>query len=104
MLPERFWKRFNKTICKLFRAGAGYFRTVRKCVKGGYSLSRKRVSPFATPERKDEGPSPSTPHIARLQLEELHALRNVSAVYIGFAMNLCDSLPIATAPYSVRRE
>ena len=76
MLPERFWKRFNKTICKLFRAGAGYFRTVRKCVKGGYSLSRKRVSHFATPERKDEGPSPSTPHIARLQLEELHALRN----------------------------
>ena len=96
MLPERFWKRFNKTICKLFRAGAGYFRTVRKCVKGGYSLSRKRVSPFATPERKeggggatppperkDEGPSPSTPHIARLQLEELHALRNVSAVYMA---------------------
>jgi hypothetical protein len=83
MLPERFWKRFNKIICKLFRAGAGYFRTVRKCVKGGYSLSRKRVSPFATPERKDEGPSPSTPHIARLQLEELHALRNVSAVYMA---------------------
>ena len=83
MLPERFWKRFNKTICKLFRAGAGYFRTVRKGVKGGYSLSRKRVSPFATPERKDEGPSPSTPHIARLQLEELHALRNVSAVYMA---------------------
>ena len=76
MLPERFWKRFNKTICKLFRAGAGYFRTVRKCVKGGYSLSRKRVSPFATPERKDEGPSPSTPHIASLQLEELQRLPN----------------------------
>ena len=76
MSRARFWKRFNKTICKLFRAGAGYFRTVRKCVKGGYSLSRKRVSPFATPERKDEGPSPSTPHIASLQLEELQRLPN----------------------------
>ena len=76
MSRARFWKRFNKTICKLFRAGAGYFRTVRKCVKGGYSLSRKRVSPFATPERKDEGPSPSTPHIGSLRLEELRSLRN----------------------------
>ena len=42
----------------------------------GYSLSRKRVSPFVTPERKDEGPSPSTPHIGSFGLEELHALRN----------------------------
>ena len=64
-------------------ARRGSSRTVRECVKGGYSLSRKRVSPFATPERKDEGPSPSTPLIARLQLEELHALRNVSAVYMA---------------------
>ena len=47
----------------------------------GYSLSKENT-PF-TPERKDEGPSPSTPHIARLQLEELHALRNVSAVYMA---------------------
>ncbi len=29
------------------------------------------------------GESPSTPDIARLQLEELHALRNVSAVYMA---------------------
>ena len=58
-------------------------RTVRECVKGGYSLSRKRVSPFTTPERKGEGPSPSTPHIASSQLEELHALRSVSAVYMA---------------------
>ncbi len=43
--------------------------TVRECVKGGYSLSRKRVSPFTTPERKDEGPFPSTPHIGSLRLE-----------------------------------
>ena len=30
MLPERFWKRFNKTICKLFRAGAGGFPAPRR--------------------------------------------------------------------------
>ena len=29
------------------------------------------------------GESPSTPDIAGLQLEELHALRNVSAVYMA---------------------
>ena len=29
------------------------------------------------------GESPSTPNIAGLQLEELHALRNVSAVYMA---------------------
>ena len=43
--------------------------------KGGYSLSRKRVSPFKSPERKVS--------IAGLGLEELHALRNVSAVYMA---------------------
>ena len=43
--------------------------------KGGYSLSQKRVSPFKSPERKV--------CIAGLGLEELHALRNVSAVYMA---------------------
>ena len=62
---------------------SGDSRTVRECAKGGYSLSRKRVSPFTTPERKDEGPSPSTPHIGSFNLEELHALRNVGAVYMA---------------------
>ncbi len=32
---------------------------------------------------KDEGPSPSTPHIGSFNLEELHALRNVGAVYMA---------------------
>ena len=57
---------------------SGDSRTVRECAKGGYSLSRKRVS-----ERKDEGPSPSTPHTGSFNLEELHALRNVGAVYMA---------------------
>ena len=44
-------------------------------VKGAI-LFRKREYPPYTPKRKDEGPSPSTPHIGSLGLEELHALRN----------------------------
>ena len=53
-------------------------------IKGGiFSFHRKRISPLLPPKRKDEGPSPSTPHIGSLDLEELHALRNVSAVYMA---------------------
>ena len=52
-------------------------------IKGGYSLSAEREYPPYTPKRKDEGPSPSTPHIGSLDLEELHALCNVSAVYMA---------------------
>ena len=47
---------------------SGDSRTVRECAKGG---------------RKDEGPSPSTPHIGSFNLEELHTLRNVGAVYMA---------------------
>ena len=43
------------------------------------------------------GESPSTPDIAGLQLEELHALRNVSAVYMASPWIFCVSLPAATA-------
>ena len=49
----------------------------------GAILSLEREYPPYTPKRKDEGPSPSTPHIGSLDLEELHALRNVSAVYMA---------------------
>ena len=52
--------------------------------KGGYSLSEEReYPPLHPPRERDEGPSPSTPHIGSLDLEELHALRNVSAVYMA---------------------
>ena len=57
-----------------------------RCVgalKGDILFLRKRISPFKSPKRKDEGPSPSTLHIGSLDLEELHALRNVSAVYMA---------------------
>ena len=42
----------------------------------GDILFLEREYPPYTPKRKDEGPSPSTPHIGSLGLEELHALRN----------------------------
>ena len=43
----------------------------------GYFLSKENT-PFGTP-RERRGENPSTP----LELEELHALRNVSAVYMA---------------------
>ena len=48
----------------------------------GAILSRERMAPFRSPKRT-QGEGPSTPNIAGLQLEELHALRNVSAVYMA---------------------
>ena len=42
----------------------------------GDILFLEREYPPYTPKRKDEGPSPSTPYIGSLGLEELHALRN----------------------------
>ena len=43
-------------------------------IKGGDSLSRKRIPPL-NPQEKG--------YIACLDLEELHTLRNVSAVYMA---------------------
>ena len=48
----------------------------------GAILSRERMAPFKSPKRT-RGEGPSTPNIAGLGLEELHALRNVSAVYMA---------------------
>ena len=48
----------------------------------GAILSRERMAPFKSPKRT-QGEDPSTPNIAGLGLEELHALRNVSAVYMA---------------------
>ena len=42
----------------------------------GDILFLEREYPPYTPKRKDEGPSPLTPHIGSFYLEELHALRN----------------------------
>ena len=48
----------------------------------GAILSRERMAPFKSPKRT-RGEDPSTPDIAGLRLEELHTLRNVSAVYMA---------------------
>ena len=53
----------------------------------GYSLSKENT-PFGTP-RERRGETPSTPDIAGLELEELHALRNVSAVYMASPPKAC---------------
>ena len=50
-------------------------------VKGGILFS-KRIPPLYPPE-KDEGASSSTPDIAGLMFEELHALRSAGAVYMA---------------------
>ena len=49
----------------------------------GDILFLEREYPPYTPKRKDEGSPPSTPDIGSLQLEELHALRSVGAVYMA---------------------
>ena len=56
---------------------------MRECVKGGYSLSQKENIPLLIPQEKGRGAFPLDPHIGSLDLEELHALRNVSAVYMA---------------------
>ena len=43
-------------------------------IKGDILFLEREYPPY-TPKRKDEGPSPSTPHIGSFYLEELHALR-----------------------------
>ena len=83
---------------------SGDSRTVRECAKGGYSLSRKRVSPL-TPERKDEGAfPPRPPHIGSFNLEELHALRNVGAVYMASHESLQFVTDLQPRLTIVRRE
>ena len=47
----------------------------------GYSLLEENT-PFKSP-REGRGAPPSTPHIGSFYLEELHTLRNVSAVYMA---------------------
>ena len=48
----------------------------------GAILSRERMAPFRSPKRT-QGALPLDPDIAGLQLEELHALRSVGAVYMA---------------------
>ena len=71
-------KYYNAARCAAGKGSASGAARIK-----GDILFRKREYPLWNPKRKDEGPSPSTPHIDSLDLEELHALRNVSAVYMA---------------------
>ena len=48
----------------------------------GDILPRERISPLGPPREREES-APRPPDIAGLQLEELHALRSVGAVYVA---------------------
>ena len=56
-------------------------RRAKKRVKGAI-LSRERMAPF-DPQENARGAPLAPPDIAGLGLEELHALRNVNAVYMA---------------------
>ena len=71
------------------KSAAGFSpHRVGDAVKGDILFLEREYPPY-TPKRKDEGPSPSTPHIGSFYLEELHALRNVSAVYMASPPKAC---------------
>ena len=57
-------------------------RRARRSTKGDILFPQKENIPPCTPKRT-RGENPSTPNIGSLDLEELHALRNVSAVYMA---------------------
>ena len=71
-------------------------RTRRGAAKGAI-LSRERMAPLNPQENARGGPL--DPDIAGLRLEELHTLRNVSAVYMASPWIFCESLRLAAAPY-----
>ena len=51
--------------------------------KGDILFPRKENIPLLNPQEKGRGEAPSTPDIAGLILERLHALRSVGAVYMA---------------------
>ena len=97
------------------RARRGNAARGRCCQSKGYSLSKENT-PFGTPrERRGEDPRPPTlpdwssksctrcALHSRWQLccltDVAYPLRVIRCGVHGFAMNPCDSLPTATAPY-----
>ena len=65
--------------------------------KRGGILSRERMPP-CTPPREREGSSPRPPTLAVCSLKSCTRCAIGCGVH-GFAMNPCESLPVATAPY-----
>ena len=70
MLPERFWKRCKKTICKLLRALRGErCSTLRCCLSKGV-FSFRREYPLLNPQRKAGGVPPRPPTLLALCLKD----------------------------------
>ena len=69
-------------FCNAAQGPFSYSLRTRRVRTKGAILSRERMAPFRSPKRT-RGEDPSTPDIGSLNLEELHALRNVSAVYMA---------------------
>ena len=88
----------------LFQRGALIFprergrgRGVRAAAPKGVFSFRREYPPY-TPKRKDEGSPPRPPTLQVWGLKSCSACGIRCGVH-GFAMNPCDSLPTATAPY-----
>ena len=77
-----------------------YPHTVWRCDKGGCSLSSEREHPpLHPPKRKGRGAFPLDPaHWQFVARRAARAAQCRCGVH-GFAMNPCESLPLATAPY-----
>ena len=95
-----------KEVAIPFRAGAKRYAALRprglqrqrRCTRQGGPFSHVREWPPLNPQENARGSPPRPPTLA------VSILKNCSACGIrcgvhGFAMNLCVSLPVATAPY-----
>ncbi len=70
MLPERFWKRCNKTICKLLRALRGERCSALRCCLSKGVFSFRREYPLLNPQRKAKGVPPRPPTLLALCLKD----------------------------------
>ena len=78
--------------------GTGKAAPVALHGEGGYSLSRKRVSPL-NPREKGRGALPLDPAALAVLGLKSYAACGIGCGVRGFATNLCESLAVSTAPY-----
>ena len=79
-------------------SAASFPHTVWGRGKGGYSLSRKRISPLH-PQEKGRGAFPLDPAHCRSEARRTARAAQCGCGVHGFAMNPYVSLRLATAPY-----
>ena len=88
--------RIARKGCTFSRVSAGGRAACAPRHQRGYSLSEENT-PFESP-RERRGESPSTPTLRDCSSKSCAACGIRCGVH-GFAMNPCESLPVATAPY-----